>query len=246
MLLAIDIGNSNIVFGVFEDDKLISQLRVVTKKDGVVQDWLKIFKDFSDINAIAVSSVVPELDPVIATACERHFKKSPFFITHKIKLPIQITLDHPEAVGADLLVTASAAYVAKKTDLLIVDLGTATTFVVVDANGRFLGGSIAPGMKLSLQALCQEAAKLPHIELEKPKSVIGKNTVDSMQSGIYYGYAGLVDGIVRATEREFGRPLTVIATGGLAPFVAAVSKTIQEVDPDLMLKGLKLLYEMNA
>ncbi len=253
MLLAIDIGNTNVVLGVFDRENLVENWRVGTNTHITPDEYAMIFKDlfsfarleFLQITGVIISTVVPPLLPVLAEMSRKYFKIDPLVVTHEIKTGITIQYDNPKEVGADRIVNAAAAYKRYGGPLIIVDFGTATTFCAVTKNGEYLGGAICPGIKISAEALFQRASKLPRVELAKPSRVIGSDTVSAMQAGIIFGYAGLVDGIVERMKREMTADAKVVATGGLAELVSQETKTIQEVKPHLTLEGLRLLYDLN-
>jgi type III pantothenate kinase len=253
MLLAIDIGNTNVVLGVFDQEKLVESWRVGTNAQITSDEYAMIFKDlfgfgrieFSQVDGVIISSVVPPLLPVMTEMTRKYFKLEPLVVGHALRTNITIRYDNPKEVGADRIVNAAAAYKLFGGPLIIIDFGTATTFCAVTAKGEYLGGAICPGVKISAEALFQRASKLPRIELAKPAKVIGADTVSAMQAGIIYGYAGLVDGIVERMKRELSPDARVVATGGLAELVAPETRSIQEVRPQLTLEGLRYLYEMN-
>ncbi len=253
MLLAIDIGNTNVVLGVFDKEKLVENWRVGTKIQITPDEYAMIFKDlfnfagidFKAINGVIISTVVPPLLPVMTEMSRKYFKIEPMIVTNEIKTGITIRYDNPKEIGADRIVNAAAAYKLYGGPLIIVDFGTATTFCAVTKNGEYLGGAITPGVKISAEALFQRAAKLPRVELVKPRSVIGSDTISAMQAGIIYGYAGLVDGIVERMIKALSPDARVVATGGLAELVAPETKSIKEIKPHLTLEGLRLLYELN-
>ncbi len=254
MLLAIDIGNTNVVLGVFDKEKLIEHWRVGTDTHITPDEYAMIFKDlfgfvgleFRQITGVIISTVVPPLLPVMTEMSKKYFRLDPMVVTPAIKTGLTIRYDNPKEIGADRIVNAAAAYRLYGGPLIIVDFGTATTFCAVTKNGEYLGGAIAPGIKISAEALFQRASKLPRVELTKPSKVIGTDTVSAMQSGIIYGYAGLVDGIVERMKKELSTEARVIATGGLAELVSPETKTISEIKPQLTLEGLRLLYELNS
>jgi len=253
MLLAIDIGNTNVVLGVYDKQALVENWRVGTNTHITPDEYAMIFKDlfgfarieFGQISGVIISTVVPPLLPVMAEMSRKYFKIDPLVVTADIKTGITIRYDNPKEVGADRIVNAAAAYKLYGGPLIIVDFGTATTFCAVTKQGEYLGGAICPGMKISAEALFQRASKLPRVELAKPAKIIGRDTITAMQSGIIYGYAGLVDGIVKRMKRELSADARVVATGGLAELVSSETETIQEIIPHLTLEGLRLLYEIN-
>ena len=253
MLLAIDIGNTNVVLGVFDKDKLVENWRVGTNTQITPDEYAMIFRDlfgfagleFKQITGVIISTVVPPLLPVMTEMSHKYFRLEPMVVTHEIKTGIKMRYDNPKEVGADRIVNAAAAYKLYGGPIIIVDFGTATTFCAVTENGEYLGGAITPGVKISAEALFQRASKLPRVELAKPPKVIGADTISAMQSGIIYGYAGLVDGIVERMKKELSMEAKVVATGGLAELVSPETKTIQEIKPHLTLEGLRLLYEIN-
>jgi type III pantothenate kinase len=253
MLLAIDIGNTNVVLGVLDKERLVENWRVGTNTQITPDEYAMIFKDlfgfagveFKQIAGVIISSVVPPLLPVMIEMSKKYFHLNPMIVTHEIKTGITIRYDNPKEVGADRIVNAAAAYKLYGGPIIIVDFGTATTFCAVTKNGEYLGGAISPGVKISAEALFQRASKLPRVELAKPATVIGADTVSAMQAGIIYGYAGLVDGIVERMKKELSMEARVVATGGLAELVSPETKTIQEIKPHLTLEGLRLLFEIN-
>ena len=253
MLLAIDIGNTNVVLGVFDGERLRQSWRVGTKTQITADEYAMILKDLfgftglelRQIDGVIISTVVPPLLPVMADVSRKYFEVEPMVVTDALRTGITLAYDNPKEIGADRIVNAVAAFKRFGGPLIIVDFGTATTFCAVTKDGAYLGGAIAPGLKISAEALYQRAAKLPRVELSRPRTVIGKDTVSAMQAGILFGYAGLVDGIVERMKREFSREAKVIATGGLAGLVAPETTSITEVIPDLTLEGLRLLFEAN-
>lgn len=253
MLLAIDIGNTNIVLGVFESDRLVESWRVGTKTQITSDEYAMILRDlfgftglsFGQIDGAIISSVVPPLLPVMSEMSRRYFGIEPLIVTNEVKTGIRLRYDNPKEIGADRIVNAAAAYSIYGGPVIIVDFGTATTFCAVTTEGDYLGGAIVPGIKVSAEALFQRTAKLPRVELAKPPSIIGKDTISAIQAGIIYGYAGLVDGIVERMKKELDSRAKVVATGGLAEIVAPETRSIESVYPSLTLDGLRLIYNLN-
>ena len=253
MLLVIDVGNTNMVLGVYKDTELLDHWRISTDRQRTTDEYGVLIRELfylndlraDDINAIIISSVVPPVVPTLERMCQRYFGLSPLLIGPGVKTGMDIRYDNPREVGADRIVNAVAAYEKYGGPLIIVDFGTATTFCAVDAKGVYLGGSICPGIGISTEALVQRTAKLPRIELKRTDSVICRNTIESMQAGVFYGFVGQVEGIVSRMRRELDMSARVVATGGLAVVIAPATKTIDVVEPMLTLEGLRIIYERN-
>lgn len=253
MLLAIDIGNTNIVWGVFEGDTLVADWRVGTDPSKTTDEYAILLLDLlrveginpDRVTGVILSSVVPPLTPLFEELAEIYFHRRPLTVSCELDLGLTLRYENPREIGTDRIVNAAAGHHFYGGPLIIVDFGTATTFCVVTAQGEYLGGAIAPGLRISAEALFARAAKLPKVELTQPKSVIGRDTVTSMQAGLIFGYAGLVDELVSRIQRELGLECFVLATGGLAGLIAPHSRTIREVRPKLTLEGLALLYARN-
>ena len=253
MLLVIDVGNTNTVLGVYDGDVLVDQWRMRTEREKTSDEWGILFRDlflfdkieFRDFEGVIISSVVPPVLDMLETMADKYFHVKPLIVGPGIVTGMPILYDNPAEVGADRIVNAVAAYERYKRCLIVVDFGTATTFDYVSARGEYLGGAIAPGIGISAEALFIRTSKLPRVEIVRPKRVIGKNTVQSMQSGIFYGYVGLVDEIVRRMKKEMKSNPKVVATGGLAGLMEGESETIEETNEFLTLEGLRIIYGRN-
>lgn len=253
MILVIDVGNTNIVLGIYEQKQLLHHWRLSTNRSATVDEYgIMIHNLFQlaglsldQIDGVIVSSVVPPLMATLERLCKKYVGKTPLVVGPGTKTGLNIRYENPREVGADRIVNSVAGIEKYGCPLIVVDFGTATTFDYIDGEGNYLGGAIVPGIGISTEALYQRAAKLPRIELVKPKSVIGRTPVTSMQAGIIFGYAGQVDGIVRRIRTELGVEPRVVATGGLAELISSESETIEVVDPLLTLEGLRLIYERN-
>jgi len=253
MLLAIDIGNTNIVLGVFEGRRLKGNWRIATRLAKTSDEYGILLLDLfrandlraDRIDGVILSSVVPPLTPIFNEMSLRYFHFNPLIVDGAMDTGLLNRYEPPRDVGADRIVNAVAAYQRYGGPVIIVDFGTATTFCAVSKKGEYLGGAITPGITISAEALFQGASKLPKVELAKPKSVIGKDTVSSMQSGLLFGYAGLVDAMVTRMKKEVEPRAKVVATGGQARLILPETKTIDEVRPFLTLEGLQILYERN-
>lgn len=253
MLLVVDVGNTNTVLGLYDGDRLVHDFRIETSKGRTTDEVLVLLLALVQIagverraiQASILASVVPALNDVMVEAVDRAFDHDMLVVGPGIKTGMPILYENPREVGADRIVNAVAAYERVRGACIVVDFGTATTFDCISAKGEYLGGSIAPGIDISANALFSRAAKLPRAEIVRPPKAIGRNTVNSMQSGIVFGYVGLVDGLVERLRAEMGGEVRVIATGGLARLIEPESSTIQEIDEYLTLDGLRLLYERN-
>jgi type III pantothenate kinase len=253
MLLTIDIGNTSIHFGVFDRNRLKGEWRITTAPHKTSDEYGITIKEFLQIgrldarmiDGVVLCSVVPILSSAFCEAAKKYFHCKPLAVNFKIKTGLKILYDPPRDVGADRIANAAAARERYSESVLIVDFGTATTFDIVTKRGEYLGGVITPGVMISVESLFAKAAKLPVVELSRPKRIIGRDTVSSIQSGIIYGYASMVDGVVQRMRQEMGGRLRVIATGGLADIISRYCKTIEEIRPFLTLEGLKILYRMN-
>ncbi len=253
MLLVFDVGNTNIVLGTYNQDILVKSWRLSTNRNQTADEYgtmiCNLFQhselDYREVEAIVISSVVPPLMPTLEEMSHLYFKVKPIIVGPGVKTGMPILYDNPREIGADRVVNAIAGYEQYGGPLIIVDFGTATTFCVISDKGEYLGGAITAGIGIATEALFQRAAKLPRIELVKPKKVIGRNTVSSMQSGLIYGYIGQVDGIVRRIKDEINSDAFVVATGGIANLIAKDAETINKIDPFLTLEGLRIIYQRN-
>jgi type III pantothenate kinase len=253
MLLAVDIGNTHTVLGVFDDARLLADWRVATRRGATADEWAVLFHslfqarrlDPASVGAMIVSSVVPNLDAIAREIGSRVFGTDPLFVAPGIKTGLPILYDNPHEVGADRIVNAVAALQKYGAPVIVVDFGTATTFDVVGAEGAYLGGVIVPGLGISAEALFQRAARLARVEIRAPERVIGKTTEESIQSGLFHGYLGLVEGLARRLRAEIGADAPLVATGGLAQVFEGHLPWCRAVDPGLTLDGLRILWERN-
>ncbi len=253
MLLAIDIGNTNIAIGVFEDERLRAAWRLGTDVHKLEDEYASVFLNllslkglaFADIDCAIISSSVPPLVTVFEGLCQRYFEVSPMVVGPGTKTGVRISIDNPREVGADRVVNAAAGHRLYGGPLIVVDFGTATTLDAVSEEGDYLGGAIAPGIGISAEALFEHAAKLPRVELIRPQKAIGRSSVSAMQSGIIFGYVGLIEGIVVRMRKELGGTAKVIATGGLADVICRETDIVDALEPDLTLVGLRLVHELN-
>jgi type III pantothenate kinase len=251
MLLCIDVGNTNIVLGLFDDDKLVESFRIATDArttaDELALKFHGLLNDTSKIDGVSICATVPAVLRELRTMLQRYFADIPHVVVEPgTKTGVPVLTDNPKEVGADRIVNTLAAFAIYGGPSIVVDFGTSTNLDVISSKGEFLGGALAPGVEISIEALASRAAQLRKVELVKPRNVIGKNTVEALQSGAIYGFAGQVDGLVNRIIAELGEPVkAVIATGGLASIVVSESNTITDHDPDLTLHGLRMVFERN-
>ncbi len=253
MLLAVDIGNTNVVWGLFRHGTLVAHWRIATDTKKTADEYGALFLNLlshsgqiaAQVTGAILSSVVPALTDSFTVMIESCFHRTPLIVTADTPTGLTIRYANPKEIGSDRLVNAAAAFQKYPRDLIVVDFGTATTFCAITRSAEYLGGVIAPGLGISAEALFARAAKLSKVELIRPKSVIGVDTASSIQAGLLYGYAGLVDSLVRRVEQELGRTAFVIATGGLAPVIAPETHSIHKVEPFLTLEGLELLHRLS-
>jgi type III pantothenate kinase len=253
MILVIDVGNTHTVIGVYKEEKLLGHWRISTNLEKTEDEYGILVKSLldnsklslADIKGIVISCVVPPIIWILKKMSADYFKVSPIIVGPGIKTGIYIKTDNPKEVGADRIVNAIAAYKLYGGPVIIVDFGTATTFCAVNKDGVYLGGAIAPGIEISAEALAEKTAKLPKIEVTKPQHSIGSNTITAMKSGIFFGYLGLTNELIRRFKRELGEDSLVVATGGQAELIGNECNLIDKINPFLTLKGLYLVYEMN-
>jgi len=254
MLLVVDLGNTNVVLGLYEGEKLVQTFRVATVRSRTEDEYAVLLQQLFSLRQLSsksvtgsiIASVVPQLTDVMVSAIRQAVGREPLIVGPGVKTGISVLYDNPQDVGADRIVDAVAAYARYQMGVIVVDFGTATTFNCVSPKGEYLGGVIVPGVKVSLEGLIQSAAKLRPVELTAPPHVLGRNTTHAIQSGAIHGYAAMVDGVVDRLLAELGYPCRIIATGGLASLIGPHAKRIEELDPNLTLDGLRILYERNS
>jgi type III pantothenate kinase len=253
VLLVMDVGNTNTVLGVYAGDRLEHDWRLASLRDRTVDELGVLARqlfalaglDPAAIDAVVIASVVPPLTPALAGMSRSYFHVDPLFVEPGVRTGMPILYENPQEVGADRIANSVAAFARYGGPVLVVDFGTATTIDAVSARGEYLGGAIAPGVQISSEALFERAARLPRVALRRPDAVIGRNTVQAMQAGLYFGYVGLIEGLLRRMRDELGEPAKVIATGGLAPIFAADAPGFDAVDLNLTLEGLRLIHLRN-
>lgn len=254
MLLTIDAGNTNTVFAVFDKNTLVGKWRITTERSRTADEYALAITQFLEmggikqkkINAVIIANVVPQAMFPLRTMCIEYFNCKPIIVGEDgANIGIGIAIEHKNEIGADRLVNALAAFNRYQGNTIVIDFGTATTFDVINFEGSYCGGVICPGINLSIKALHIAAARLPEVAVAKPAKVIGTSTVEAMQSGIYWGYVGLVEGIIKGIKREIGKNMTVVATGGLASLFSEATDVIEKLEPDLTIYGLKEIYELN-
>ncbi|WP_368653570.1 type III pantothenate kinase [Ornithinibacillus sp. 4-3] len=253
MIFVIDIGNTNTVLGVFEEEQLKYEWRIKTDRYKTADEFAVLIKSlfdykgvlFSDVTDIIISSVVPPIMASLEMMCKNYFQIKPMIIGKNMKTNLKMLYPNPQEIGADRIVNAVGAIEKYDGPIVIIDFGTATTYCYINENKEYVGGIISPGITISMEALYQKAAKLPKIDIQRPDRIIGQSTIEAMQSGVFYGYIAQVDGIVQRIKKEWKTEPTVIATGGLAPLLVKASETIDVVDQYLTLNGLYLIYKNN-
>ena len=252
MLVVVDMGNTNITMGLFKDDQLIGNYRLTTKLQRTSDEYGFMILAFisaynvtvEDIKDVIISSVVPKIMYSFTNSIRKYFHKEPIIVGPGIKTGISVKYDSPKSLGSDRIVDAVGAYYSHHCDCLVIDFGTATTFDVISSKGEFMGGAIAPGIGISAEMLSNRAAQLPEVAIKKPQHIIGKNTVEGMQSGVVYGYIGLTEKLIEEIKSQYPEPLKVVSTGGLGRMIYQETNLIDAYDKDLTFKGLKIIYDM--
>jgi type III pantothenate kinase len=255
MLFVIDVGNTNTVMGIYDGERRVQDWRIRTERNTTEDEFNLLVSGLfrgsgvrlSDVTDTIISNVVPPMSSILDAFCRKYLNRAPFWVDARTAAGMEILYSNPAEVGADRIVNAVAAYAKYRTGLIVIDFGTATTFDAISERGAYLGGAISPGIRIAADALFMKASKLPRVDIiQAPERVIGKDTIGSIQAGVIFGYAGLVDGMVRRMREEMDPAPKVIATGGLAPLMADVAESIEAVEPDLTLEGLRLLYKRIA
>ncbi|GGL64273.1 type III pantothenate kinase [Sporolactobacillus putidus] len=254
MIFVCDVGNTNIVTGVFDNGQLIHHWRISTDREKTEDEFAMLVNNlfqysglsFEDFNGVAISSVVPSIMFALERMCEKYFRVKPLIVGPGIRTGLNLKYDNPKEIGADLIVNAVAAVHAYQVPIIVIDFGTATTYSYIDEKADYIGGAIAPGINISTEALYEKASKLPRIEIAKPPHIVGRNTIHAMQSGVLFGYVGQVEGIVTRMKKQAKSTPIVVATGGLCSLISNETSVIDHVDPFLTLKGLYLIYRRNV